>query len=229
MSAKVCFIHSVSGLSDMFSEMSAELLPGIDVCHVSDETIIQRILAAGGLTPAIYRRTCEHVVAAEQAGADVVQLTCSSISPCADVARRLVSVPVLKIDEPMARAAVEGHERVGVIATNPGTLKPSAQLVRDVAADMGREVEVVAALCEGAFPAWLAGDREKHDRIVRDHLLDLMDRVQVVCLAQVSMSRIVETLDEAQMTVPVLSSPRPAMETLALSPVLTHAIRHRRG
>ncbi len=215
MSAKVCFIHTVSGLTGLFSEMCAESMPGVDICHVSDESIIQRILAADGLTPAVYRRTCEHVVAAEQAGADVVQLTCSSISPCADVARHLVSVPVLKIDEPMVRAAVEGHERVGVIATNPGTLKPSTQLVRDIAAETGREVEVLPALCEGAFPAWLAGDREKHDRIVRDHLLDLMDRAQVVCLAQVSMSRIVGTLGEAEKTVPVLSSPRPAMERLA--------------
>ena len=226
MSAKVCFIHSVSGLTGMISEMCAELMPGVDLCHVSDETILQRILAAGGLTPAVYRRTCEHVVAAEQAGADVVQLTCSSISPCADVARHLVSVPVLKIDEPMMRAAVEGHERVGVIATNPGTLKPSTQLVRDIAAETGREVEVVSVLCEGAFPAWLAGDREKHDRIVRDHLLDLMDRVQVVCLAQVSMSRILGTLSEAEKTVPVLSSPRPAMERLATVVGRLNAGRH---
>jgi Asp/Glu/hydantoin racemase len=215
VSAKVCFIHTVSGLTGMFSEMCAELMPGADLCHISDESIIQRILAAGGLTPAVYRRTCEHVVAAEQAGADVVQFTCSSISPCADVARHLVSVPVLKIDEPMVRAAVGGHERVGVIATNPGTLKPSTQLVKDIAEETGREVEVVSVLCEGAYPAWFAGDREKHDRIVREHLLDLMDKVQVVCLAQASMSRIVGTLSDAEKTVPVLSSPRPAMERLA--------------
>jgi len=212
---KVVFIHTVSSLTAMFNELCAELMPGAELWHVSDETLIRRILAAGGLTPAVFRRTCEHVVAAEQAGADVVQLTCSSISPCADVARHLVSVPVLKIDEPMVRAAVASHERVGVIATNPGTLKPSTRLVRDIADELGREVEVVSVLCEGAYAAWLAGDREQHDRIVRENLLELMDGVQVVCLAQASMSRIAESLSDAERKVPVLSSPRPAVERLA--------------
>jgi Asp/Glu/hydantoin racemase len=199
----------------MFGELCRELVPGASLCHISDESLIQRILEAGGLTPAIWRRTLDHVVAAEEAGADVVQLTCSSVSPCADLASNLVSVPVLKIDEPMVRKAVEGHDSVGVIATNPGTLKPSTELVKTLAGETGNEVEVVSVLCEGAYPAWLSGDRDKHDRIVRQHLLNLIDRVQVVCLAQASMSRIVQTLDEDETRVPILSSPRLAMQRLA--------------
>jgi Asp/Glu/hydantoin racemase len=216
VSVRVFFIHTISGLTGMFNDLCAELVPDADLCHVSDESIIQRILAAKGLTPAIYRRACEHIVAAEAAGAQVIQLTCSSISPCADVAQRLVGVPVLKIDEPMARAAVKGHRSVGVIATNPGTLKPSTQLVEAVAREMGEQVEVKSVLCEGAYPAWLAGNREEHDRIVHTHLLDLMHRVEVVCLAQASMSRIADHLEDEEKKVPVLSSPRLAVERLAV-------------
>lgn len=215
MSVDVFFIHTVSGLTDTFNELCAELVPDAEPCHVSDESIIQRILAAEGLTPAVYRRTCQHVVAAEQAGARIVQFTCSSISPCSEVAEHLVSVPVLKIDEPMVRAAVREHEKVGVIATNPGTLKPSTQLVEDVAEDVGRPVEVESVLCGDAYSAWLSGDPEKHDRLVRERLLELVKRVEVVCLAQASMAPIAETLDESEKTVPILSSPRPAMERLA--------------
>lgn len=215
MRVKVFFIHTVSGLTGMFNELCAELVPDADLCHVSDESIIQRILAAEGLTPAVCRRACEHIVAAEAAGAQVIQLTCSSISPCADVAQHLVAVPVLKIDEPMVRVAVQGYQSVGVVATNPGTLKPSTQLVEAVAREMGKEVEVKSVLCEGAYSAWLSGNREEHDRIVRAHLLDLMDGVEVVCLAQVSMSRAADALTDEQKTVPVLSSPHLAVERLA--------------
>lgn len=215
MSAKVFFIHTVSGLNGMFDELCAELVPDAGLCHISDETLIRRILSAGKATPAVYRRTCEHIMAAEDAGADIVQLTCSSISPCVDVGRRLVSIPVLKIDEPMVREAVQLYDSVGVIATNPGTEKPSAGLVRDVARQLGRKVRIISALCDGAYAAWLSGDREKHDRIVRERLLGLMEMVDVVCLAQASMSRIVETLPEDEKRVPILSSPRPAIERLA--------------
>jgi Asp/Glu/hydantoin racemase len=215
VSKRIFFIHTVSGLTGMFNDLCAELVPSASLCHVSDESLIQRILAAGGLTKPVFRRTMDHIVAAEEAGAEIVQLTCSSISPCADAARQMVSVPVLKIDEPMVRAAVAGFARVGVIATNPGTLAPSTELVRTVAAEMGRAVEVDSVLCEGAYAAWFAGDKDEHDRIVRGYLLDLINSVDVVCLAQASMARIVDTLSDEEKSVPVLSSPRRAVERLA--------------
>ncbi len=215
MSVKVFFIHTVSSLRDMFNELCAELVPDADLCHISDESIIRGILAAGGLTPAVCRRTCDHIVAAEAAGAQVIQLTCSSISPCADVAQHLVAVPVLKIDEPMVRAAVQGYHSVGLIATNPGALKPSTELVKAIAREMDKEVEVKSVLCVGAYPAWLSGNREEHDRIVRAHLLDLIDSVEVVCLAQASMSRLADALADEEKRVSILSSPRLAVERLA--------------
>ena len=72
-----------------------------------------------------------------------------------------------------------------------------------------------SVLCRGAFDAFLAGNMSEHDKIVSTHLLDLMKKVDVVLLAQASMMRIVDTLDEKEKTVPVLSSPRLAIERLA--------------
>jgi Asp/Glu/hydantoin racemase len=215
MSAKVFFLHTVSGLVEGFRRLCAELIPEAAVCHISDESLIQGVLAAGGLTPAIYRRVCDHVVAAEQAGADVIQLTCSSVSPCVEVARYLVSVPVLKIDEPVIERAVRDYRRVGIIATAPTTLKPSSDLIRRKAAEAGRQVEIDVVLCEGAYAAFLAGDADKADGMVLGQLRDLIKRVDVVLLAQASMERVADRLAAAERTVPVLSSPRPAVERLA--------------
>lgn len=215
MAKKVFFIHTVSGLVDMFKSLCEELIPGSKLCHISDESLIQGLLAAGGLTPAVYRRICDHVVEAEQSGADAIQFTCSSISPCADVARHLVSKPLLKIDEPMVEHAVKNYKRIGIIATAPTTLKPSKDLVNEKARAQKSAIKVESVLCRGAFDAFLAGNMSEHDKIVTTHLLDLMKKVDVVLLAQASMMRIVDTLDEKEKTVPVLSSPRLAIERLA--------------
>lgn len=215
MAPHVFFIHTVNGLVENFNNLCKELLPDAERCHISDESLIQAVLAAGGLTPAIYRRVCEHVVAAEQAGADVIQLTCSSVSPCVDVAKYLVSVPVLKVDEPMVEQAVSEFERIGVIATAPTTLKPTTALVREKARARGRTVNAKSVLCEGAYAAFFAGDMATHDRIVRERLGELMKKVDVVLLAQASMARVADTLDEKERTVPILSSPRPAVARLA--------------
>jgi len=215
MKKKVFFIHTVSGLAESFNLLCQELIPQAQLTHVSDESLIQGLLAAGELTAAVYRRVCEHVVWAEQAGADAIQLTCSSISPCADMARFLVSVPLLKIDEPMVEDAVTRYGRIGIVATNPTTLRPTTEMVKETSRIHNRAVEIESVLCEDAYAAFFSGDLVRHDRIVRDNIRSLVQKVDVLLLAQASMARIVETLDEKEIPVPILSSPRPAIQRLA--------------
>jgi aspartate/glutamate racemase len=211
---KIFFIHTVSGLTDLFKGLCSEFIPDAKLCQISDESLIQGVLAAGGITPEIEKRICDYALWAEKNGADVIQLTCSSVSPCADAAQPLVSVPVLKIDIAMAESAVDQYKKIGVIATAPTTLKPSTDLVRQIAVNRGRPVTVESVLCKGAFDAFLSGDLEKHDRIVTEHLQALMKRVEVVLLAQASMARVADALKAEERIVPILSSPRPAIERL---------------
>ena len=212
MKPTVVFIHTITGLKGAFEELASDCLPDCKTCHIADEMLIQRLLTAGGLTPAVEQRVCDHVVAAAAFGADVIQFTCSSISPCAEVAAKRVDVPVLTIDAPMAQFAVARHARIGVIATNPATLGASRDLVVAEATAAGHSVEVITELCDGAYAALFRGDRDTHDQIVLERLKDLMGRVDAVCLAQASMARLADLIEDPSK--PVYSSPRPAMETL---------------
>jgi Asp/Glu/hydantoin racemase len=210
---KLAFIHTVPSLVSLFTDLSKELLPNeVEIFHVADEILLKMVLAQGGLSPFIYRRVAENVVAAEQAGAHLVQLTCSSISPCADAAQLMVSIPVLKIDEPMVDLAINAGNRIGVAATAPTTLKPTTDLVYDRARHLGKQVKVDSVLCEGAYSALFSGDTQTHDRIVRQFLMELMSHNDVVILAQASMARVAEAIPAADQVVPILSSPRAAME-----------------
>ena len=215
MSHKVVFIHTINGLTGMFSDLCRELAPDARPYHVSDETLIHSVLAAGRITPEVNRRICEHVVAAERFGADAIQVTCSSVSPCVEVAAPLVGVPVLKIDEAMMDDAVSRFERIGIMATTPTTLDPSAALLKERARLKGRSVVAESVLCAGAYEAFLAGKPDEYDRIVTAHLREVMARVEVVLLAQASMARVADLLRDDEKTVAILSSPRPAIVRLA--------------
>jgi Asp/Glu/hydantoin racemase len=103
--------------------------------------------------------------------------------------------------------------RIGVVATLSSTLEPTAELVRRRAREAGKEVEVTARVCGGAFEALQAGDRDRHDELVREGLREVISGSDVVVLAQASMARVVETLGDVD--VPVLSSPRLAMQRVA--------------
>jgi Asp/Glu/hydantoin racemase len=119
------------------------------------------------------------------------------------------------VDQPMADKAVQLGYRIGVIATLSTTLDPTSDLVKRRASIAGKEIELKAVLCDGAFDALMSGDAATHDIKVGDALKQLMNEVDVIVLAQASMARVVETLTDAEKKVPILASPPIAMEYLA--------------
>jgi len=216
MTIKVGFIHTVASLVGTFNELSKELLPkDVEVFHIADELLLKVVLAQGGLSPFIFRRVADHVVAAVEGGASVVQVTCSSISPCVDAARPFVHAPVLKIDDPMVTKALELGTRIGLAATVSTTLKPTTDLVYSMARAANKQVQVQSVLCEGAFQALTGGDSATHDQIVRQYLSRLSEDSDVVLLAQASMARVAATIPTEEQKAPILSSPRLAIERLA--------------
>jgi Asp/Glu/hydantoin racemase len=214
MSPIVCFFHTGASLSRRFDELAAEYMPETDYYHAVDESVIDELLVVGELTPAIRGRVCGHLSIAERAGTDVILDTCSSTSPAVDMARQIVDIPVVKVDDPMAERAVELGKEVGLLATAGSTVGPSSELVKRKATEAGKPVEVTTALVGEAFKARTGGDIERHDQLVVDRAAELASESDVLVLAQASMAHLESRL-EADLGVPALSSPKLAMEHLA--------------
>lgn len=193
--------------------LARELLPEARVVSIVDDSLLDDALAAGGLTRDITRRMCQYALAAEDGGADLILSQCSSVSEAIDVARPLVRVPILKIDEPMAEEAVRLGPRIAVAATLPTTLGPTGRLIERTAAAAGKSVEITRVLAEGAFDALKGGDQARHNRMVLDALAPCRQTADVVVLAQGSMAVLQPDLEGWGL--PVLTSPRLGMERAA--------------
>lgn len=213
MVQKIGFVHTGVAIADMFKPMIAEQLPGVPTFHIVDDSLIQDLLKEGQFTPSILKRLCNQIELAEEAGADVIMVTCSSIAPGVDHARKMVSVPVMKIDEPMAERAVSLSDNIGVMATAKTTMEPSINLINEKAADADKVITIHPTLSADAFDCFLRGDMLNHDRIVKDAALKLVGKVGVIVLAQASMGHLAEGIEEIT-GVPVLKSPPLAMEAL---------------
>jgi Asp/Glu/hydantoin racemase len=213
MIQKVGFIHTGVAIADIFKPMIAERLSGIATFHIVDDSLMQDFRNAGELIPVIVRRFCKQVELAEEAGADLIIVTCSSIAPAVDIARKMTAVPVMKVDEPMAEKAVSMSDQIGVMATAKTTMGPSVKLIEDKAAEVGKQIEINTSLSSEAFDCFLRGDMDKHDQILRDAASDLKGKVGVVVLAQASMGHLAGAIQEI-VGVPVLTSPPLAMDAL---------------
>lgn len=208
-------IHTSATLVPVFAELCNKYLPGIKTFNIVDDSLIKNTIAAGVLTPATARRVVNYAGSAQEAGADFILVTCSSIGAAVEAAGTLTTVPVLRVDQPMADKAVQIGKRIGVIATLSTTLGPTSDLVKRRAAVAGKEISLISRLCEGAFDALMSGDTAMHDEKVGDALKQLSKEVDVIVLAQASMARVVDTLSDEDKKVPILASPPIAMEYLA--------------
>jgi Asp/Glu/hydantoin racemase len=212
---RVAFINTVSSLAAVFKSLVSELAPQIDMFNIVDESLLQDTIRNGELSKTTIRRLVAYLALAQEAGADLAMVTCSSIGPAAEIGKLLVNIPVLRVDEPMADKALESGQRIGVAATLRTTLTPTASLIQRKASAMGKDIIIISKLCPGAFDALLAGDTAQHDMLIKEGLQELIPQVDVVVLAQASMARIVETLPQSERMLPILSSPRLAVEHLA--------------
>jgi Asp/Glu/hydantoin racemase len=208
-------LHTSATLVPIFEQLTKSRLPEVAVFNLVDDSLIKDVIAHGQLRPQTARRVTQLVAAAEDAGADYIMVTCSSIGAAVETAATLASVPVLRVDQPMADRAVNTAKRIGVVATLPTTLEPTADLVRRRALAAGREIELTALLCEGAFDALMSGDGARHDAAVAAALRELASQVEVIVLAQASMARVVDTLPEGDRRIPILASPPIAVDYLA--------------
>ncbi|MFD1668312.1 aspartate/glutamate racemase family protein [Streptomyces calvus] len=201
----LALLHTSPVHVPVFDALRDEHHPGLELRHVVVEELLDRARAAGpgAVADDVRRRVRE----AADGGARAVLCTCSTIGDLAERAADGVGVPVLRVDRPMAGAAVAAGPRVVVLAALESTLGPTAALVRDEAARAGRSVEVRTAVVRGAWERFEAGDTAEYVRRVAD-AADAVTGADVIVLDRASMAPAERLTTTA---LPVLSSPRPGL------------------
>jgi Asp/Glu/hydantoin racemase len=214
MTKRMAVLHTsfvFTNVELVFKNLFKELIPDVEVIDFVDSHVLADVRKVGQVEPRHIQRMCYMAQAAEAAEADLIFSACSSLGPSMDVARKLVNVPIIKIDDAMTKRAVDLGSTIGVMATVPTTLPPTEDLIKQWANVANKPVEVKQHLCEGAFDILMSGDKDQHDQMVLDGAIQLAPQVDLIVLAQASMSRLAPMLSE-KIGKEVLSSPRLAVE-----------------
>ncbi len=203
---KVAFIHTSPAAIGPLMQFYTEAAPELEITNLLDDGLL-RLLSANKQSIAQNRLAEMIKTAVETYGAELAMITCSSVSK--EMAERLnddFALPILKIDYPMAREAVNTGKRIGVAATFPPTLVPTTKLLSEAAIEAGTNIEIIQEVSPEAYQALLANDNQKHDELLLAVIERLeQQKVDVIVLAQVSMARILPQLN-GRIKVPVLSS-----------------------
>ena len=138
-------------------------------------------------------------------GADLILNSCSTVGEVADIYSRVVPVPVIKIDDEMAKQAAELGDNIALIATLPTTLGPSRRAIERYGRKLGREIKFTEFLDQPAWEALSTGDSKRHNEILIESIRKLDEQnFDAIVMAQVSMRALLPDLTGTK--TPVLCS-----------------------
>jgi hypothetical protein len=206
----LALVHTVPANIETFDALIGELAPDIPIRHVMHDALLTEALAAGELTADIRRRTAEAVVEEAENGAAVVLCTCSTVGPGADDAAALTATRVMRIDRPMAKAAVRMGARIGVAATLSTTLGPTLNLLSEAATQAGADIDLRPVVFEEARAKLMDGDMESYLSIIAEGLHRAAKGSDVIVLAQASMAPALARCQDIE--IPIMTSPRSGLE-----------------
>ena len=199
-------IHAIHLTIRAMQPFLERYIPDVEVMHLCDDTIQRDNIAAGvGVIPKHnYFRFAQYAHNMQESGVELILLACSTFNYAAELARPMIDIPILQIDRPMMELAVMDGKRVGLLATLASTVPSSERLLRIVAAEKNRPVEITTVLRPEAFAAVSKGDTETHNRILLEEIDKLSSQVDSIVMAQLSMSALAPHLGKT--AVPVYNS-----------------------
>ena len=208
------FLHTADVHVATFRALLHEVAP-----DATDETLVDAELLAqarrAGVSDGLRQRLKARLNELAERSVAVIVCTCSTLSGEAESLGASVGLPVLRVDRPMAEAAVANGGRVALVAAVASTLGPTRALLEQAAATAGTDVHVSEAPCLDAWELFERGDVHRYLERVAEHVRRLAaeGEVDVIVLAQASMAPVGLLVPEVML--PVLSSPRLAVERAA--------------
>ncbi len=211
MVRSIGFLHTSPIHTHVFESLVAEIAPTARAVSVVDESLLELARAAGPDAVEVRKHVTTRIDELVATGVDAIVCTCSTIGAVAELLGEVHGVEIVRVDRAMAERAVEIGGRVVVLAALESTLDPTGRLLSDVAAAAGRTIELRAQLVPGAWDRFEIGDLDGYNSLVMEAIATAAAEADVIVLAQASMAAAADAIVTG---VPVLSSPRRAVEAL---------------
>lgn len=212
MKARIALIHATPVAMEPIRKAFQADWSEAELVNLLDDSLSTDLAAAGRQSAAIKRRMAALAGYAEDIGADAVLFTCSAFGDAIDLARQLVSVPVLKPNEAMFGEAMDAGAHIGMVATFGPSVASMESEFHEMAAACNRSIHLETLLVEEAMTALRRGDGQTHDRLVAEAAERLI-HCDAVMLAHFSTSGALKSVKKA-VSIPVLTSPHSAVAKL---------------
>ena len=207
----IALIHTVKTVAVSFDETLKQYVgEEIRVHNLWDDFLANNPNEVGEFTIENRNRLFFDIKSAEMTGADLIVVTCSTLTPVVNMIRPFVRVPLIAIDDAMGRKAVTYGEKLLILATAGSTREPLTDKLLAEAEKIGKQVRIDFRDNAEAFQAMKAVQMDRHDALLLEMAKEISG-YDCVVLAQASMAHLDKKIEEI-CKIPVLSSPTLCLE-----------------
>ena len=112
---RVALLSSTRAVFSSMERAFREIFPEAQVLHLLDETFLENFREDGGISPRSRLKALKMAITAQESGVDGILVTCSTLSPSVDDFRPFLSIPVVKIDEPVIEWVVQSSRSIALV------------------------------------------------------------------------------------------------------------------
>ena len=121
----IALIHTVKTVANSFDQTLKDYVgEPVKVHNLWDDFLANNPNEIGEFTIENRCRLYNDIKSAEMTGADMIVVTCSTLTPVVNMIRPFIKVPLIAIDDAMGRKAVTYGDRILVLATAGSTEVP---------------------------------------------------------------------------------------------------------
>ena len=207
----IALIHTVKTVATSFDQTLKDYVgEEVKVHNMWDDFLANNPNEVGEFTIENRNRLFNDIKAAEMTGADMIVVTCSTLTPTVNLIRPFIKVPLIAIDDAMGRKAVTYGDKILVLASAGSTEIPMRDKLNAEAAKLGKTIEIDFVANAEAFRAMKAVQMDVHDAIFLK-MAEEISGYDCIVLAQASMAHLDKKIEEI-CKIPVLSSPTLCLE-----------------
>lgn len=207
---RIVLIHTVPKLAMEFKQdLAAYLAEEVKIYNIWDDFLAIDPNETGSFSIDNHNRLFYDLRSAELTGADLIVVTCSTLTPAIEKLRPFFKLPIIAIDDALGQLAATQYQQILVLATAGSAAIATAAKLEAEATLAGRQITVDTKVVAEAFAALKLMEMERHDALVMA-AAGACQGYDCIVLAQASMAHLAEAILQAA-GIPVLASPKLCM------------------
>ena len=175
----IVFLHTTSKLLERFEDLVRTYDSDIEIRHFVHEQLLKTASETGKADITAFETAVEKI---NELQPTTLICTCSTYGDACDN-----RTDIERIDKPVVAHLVNDYQKIGVVYTAKSTKEATENLIRNIAANAKKDIQIELIDCSEFWPYFEAGDHPSYHQSIAKKIMEVTDQVDVFFLAQASM------------------------------------------